>query len=191
MRQQAAERAASEAMRLEALAKTAEEAARRAARQVDAAWVKVVKAKGEAKVAARAEWNRLRAAAAEAKEAAAAAGASARAALLFSEAALVRSLSASGMTPSEIAARDAAKAANAAKHLAIERARVEGFQNGGSNRLVFLSFYIAFLFVLLTPGILFRFPKGCKKLTVAATHGLLLVVIYYFTSGILLDALSI
>jgi hypothetical protein len=65
----------------------------------------------------------------------------------------------------------------------------EGFQDG-SNRFVFLSFYIAFLFVLLTPGILFRFPKGCKKLTVAATHGLLLVVIYYFTSGILLDALG-
>jgi hypothetical protein len=62
----------------------------------------------------------------------------------------------------------------------------EAFQSGGSNSALFLSFYIAFLFVLLTPGILFRFPKGCGKLTVAAVHGLLLVVVYYFTSGIVL-----
>lgn len=41
--------------------------------------------------------------------------------------------------------------------------------------------YLAVLFVLLTPGVLLRFPKGCSKLVVAATHGLILAIVWHFT----------
>ena len=55
---------------------------------------------------------------------------------------------------------------------------------------VLMSLYVVLLFVLLTPGILLTLPKGGSKLTVAVVHGLVFLVAYYFTSGIVLDAVS-
>jgi hypothetical protein len=45
---------------------------------------------------------------------------------------------------------------------------------------VFMSLYLAALFVALTPGVLLTLPKGAK-LTVAVVHGLVFAVIYNFT----------
>jgi hypothetical protein len=56
---------------------------------------------------------------------------------------------------------------------------------------VVMSLYVVLLFVLLTPGILLTLPKGGSKLTVAVVHSIVFLVVYYFTSGIVLDALSI
>ena len=55
---------------------------------------------------------------------------------------------------------------------------------------VLMSLYMALLFVVLTPGVLFTLPKGGSKLTVAVVHGLVFVVAFYFTSGIVLNAVS-
>ena len=44
-----------------------------------------------------------------------------------------------------------------------------------------VNLYVVLLFVLLTPGVLLTLPKGGKKLTVAAVHGLIFAVVYYFT----------
>ena len=41
--------------------------------------------------------------------------------------------------------------------------------------------YTIILFVLLTPSILFRFPRKGKKWTVAFVHGIIFAIIYYFT----------
>jgi len=46
---------------------------------------------------------------------------------------------------------------------------------------LFVSLYLAALFVALTPGILLTLPKGGKKLTVAVVHGLVFAVVYYLT----------
>lgn len=46
---------------------------------------------------------------------------------------------------------------------------------------MFMILYMATLFVLLTPGVLMRFPKGCSKLVVAATHGVAFVAILWLT----------
>ena len=46
---------------------------------------------------------------------------------------------------------------------------------------LFMNLYMVLLFVLLTPGILLTLPKGGKKLTVAIVHGIVFVVVYYFT----------
>jgi hypothetical protein len=48
---------------------------------------------------------------------------------------------------------------------------------------LFISLYIAALFVALTPGILLKIPKGGSKLTVAVVHGLVFTVIYCLTYG--------
>jgi len=50
-----------------------------------------------------------------------------------------------------------------------------------------LPLYTALLFVLLTPGILLTLPKGGSKLTVAAVHGLVFAVVFYFTAKIVVD----
>jgi hypothetical protein len=41
--------------------------------------------------------------------------------------------------------------------------------------------YMAALFVVLTPGVLVRFPKNCSKLIVAATHAAIFVGIFWLT----------
>ena len=46
---------------------------------------------------------------------------------------------------------------------------------------VFMSLYVAALFVALTPGVLLTLPKGGARLTVAVVHGLVFAVIYNFT----------
>lgn len=46
---------------------------------------------------------------------------------------------------------------------------------------LFVSLYVALLFVLLTPGILITLPPGASKLTAAVTHGLVFAVVYHLT----------
>jgi len=46
---------------------------------------------------------------------------------------------------------------------------------------LYLSLYIALLFVLLTPGVLLTLPPGGSKLTVAVVHGLVFAVVYHLT----------
>ena len=49
---------------------------------------------------------------------------------------------------------------------------------------VFMSLYVALLFVVLTPGVLLRLPKNGKPLTVAVVHGLVFAVALHFTYGV-------
>jgi hypothetical protein len=44
-----------------------------------------------------------------------------------------------------------------------------------------MSIYVAFLFVLLTPGILVRLPSRGSLITVALVHGVVFAIIYHFT----------
>ena len=46
---------------------------------------------------------------------------------------------------------------------------------------IYLSIYIALLFVLLTPGVLMSLPPGGSKLVVATTHGLVFALLYCLT----------
>ena len=46
---------------------------------------------------------------------------------------------------------------------------------------VYMSLYLALLFVVLTPGILLTIPRKGPKLTVAVVHGLVFALVYYFT----------
>jgi pyruvate/2-oxoglutarate dehydrogenase complex dihydrolipoamide acyltransferase (E2) component len=46
---------------------------------------------------------------------------------------------------------------------------------------VYVSLYLALLFVVLTPGILLTIPRKGPKLTVAVVHGLVFALVYYFT----------
>lgn len=46
---------------------------------------------------------------------------------------------------------------------------------------IFVTLYIALLFVLLTPNVLVRLPPTGSKLTVAAVHGLIFAVLFHFT----------
>ena len=41
--------------------------------------------------------------------------------------------------------------------------------------------YLAILFVVFTPGVFLRLPKGGSKLVVAAVHGVLLALVWHFT----------
>jgi hypothetical protein len=41
--------------------------------------------------------------------------------------------------------------------------------------------YLALLFVVLTPGVLLRIPSGGSKLVVAATHGVVLALVWHLT----------
>jgi len=47
---------------------------------------------------------------------------------------------------------------------------------------LYMSLYVALLFVLLTPGVLLSLPPGGSKLTVAVVHGLVFAVVYHFTN---------
>jgi hypothetical protein len=46
------------------------------------------------------------------------------------------------------------------------------------------SLYLILLFVLLTPGVLVTAVKGGSKVTNAAVHGVLFVLVLYLTYGI-------
>ena len=46
---------------------------------------------------------------------------------------------------------------------------------------VFVTVYIALLFMVLTPGVLLTIPKRGSKLVVAVVHALVFGVVYYFT----------
>jgi len=46
---------------------------------------------------------------------------------------------------------------------------------------LFLSLYLAALFVALTPGVLLTLPKGGARITVAVVHALVFAVIYNLT----------
>ena len=52
---------------------------------------------------------------------------------------------------------------------------------------LYFSAYLMLLFVVLTPGVLLTLPKKGSKLTVAAVHGLVFVVLYYFTAPLVLS----
>jgi hypothetical protein len=44
---------------------------------------------------------------------------------------------------------------------------------------VYMSVFLALLFVLLTPGVLVSLPPGGSKLVVAATHGVVFAAVYW------------
>ena len=46
---------------------------------------------------------------------------------------------------------------------------------------LFMSLFVALLFVLLTPGVLLTLPKGGSKLTVAVVHGLVFALVFHYT----------
>jgi hypothetical protein len=46
---------------------------------------------------------------------------------------------------------------------------------------IYVSLYLALLFVVLTPGVLLSLPPGGSKLVVAATHGVVFAVVYHLT----------
>jgi hypothetical protein len=50
-----------------------------------------------------------------------------------------------------------------------------------------LILYTALLFVAVTPGVLLTLPKGGSKLTVAAVHGIVFMVVYAFTAKIVVN----
>ena len=53
---------------------------------------------------------------------------------------------------------------------------------------IYLSLYLALLFVVLTPGVLLSLPPGGSKLVVAATHGVVFALVYHFTNKAVLNA---
>jgi hypothetical protein len=46
---------------------------------------------------------------------------------------------------------------------------------------VYMSLFLALLFIVFTPGVLVSLPPGGSKLVVAATHGVLFAVAYYLS----------
>jgi hypothetical protein len=46
---------------------------------------------------------------------------------------------------------------------------------------VWMSVFMAVLFVLLTPGVLLRLPPGGSKLVVAVTHAVVFALVYHFS----------
>lgn len=53
---------------------------------------------------------------------------------------------------------------------------------------VYMSIYVALLFVLLTPGVLLSLPPGGSKLVVAATHGVVFALVYCLTKNYVMNA---
>lgn len=52
-----------------------------------------------------------------------------------------------------------------------------------------MSLFVAFLFVLLTPGILVSLPPRSSKLTTAITHGIVFAIVFHFTHKLVWNAL--
>ena len=55
---------------------------------------------------------------------------------------------------------------------------------------LFMSLYIALLFVLLTPGILLRIPAGGSKLNAAIVHGIIFAIVIHITYKLVWNALA-
>lgn len=53
---------------------------------------------------------------------------------------------------------------------------------------VYMSLYLALLFVALTPGVLLSLPPGGSKLVVAATHGVVFALVYCLTKNYVMNA---
>jgi hypothetical protein len=53
---------------------------------------------------------------------------------------------------------------------------------------VWMSLFIAVLFVVLTPGVLLRLPPGGSKWVVAATHAVVFALVYHFTHKMVWNA---
>ena len=53
---------------------------------------------------------------------------------------------------------------------------------------VYMSLYVALLFVVLTPGVLLTLPPGGSKLVVAATHGVVFALAYCLTKNYVMNA---
>ena len=56
---------------------------------------------------------------------------------------------------------------------------------------IYESIYLALIFVVFIPGILFSLPPGGSKLIVAVTHAIAFVVIYRLTADTVLDMLGV
>ena len=53
---------------------------------------------------------------------------------------------------------------------------------------IYVSLYLALLFIVLTPGVLLSLPPGGSKLVVAATHGVVFALVYHLTNKAVLNA---
>ena len=54
---------------------------------------------------------------------------------------------------------------------------------------ILMSLYVAFLFVLLTPGVLISLPPRSSRLTTAITHGVVFAVIFHLTHKLVWSAI--
>ena len=52
---------------------------------------------------------------------------------------------------------------------------------------IWLSLYAAFLFILLTPGVLLRLPKRSSLLTSAIVHSIVFGLLFHFTNKYVLS----
>ena len=55
---------------------------------------------------------------------------------------------------------------------------------------LYMSIFMALLFLALTPGVLLSIPPGGSKLTVAATHGVVFALVYYLAKDTVMDFTS-
>jgi hypothetical protein len=53
---------------------------------------------------------------------------------------------------------------------------------------MFMSLFVAFLFVVLSPGVLLKIPRKGSPLMVAVVHGLVFGLVYYFTHELVSNA---
>lgn len=53
---------------------------------------------------------------------------------------------------------------------------------------LYMSIFVALLFVALTPGVFLSIPPGGSKLAVAATHGVVFALVYHFTHKSVMNA---
>jgi hypothetical protein len=53
---------------------------------------------------------------------------------------------------------------------------------------VYMTIYVALLFIVLTPGVLLSLPPGGSKLVVAATHGVVFALVYCLTKTYVMNA---
>jgi hypothetical protein len=53
---------------------------------------------------------------------------------------------------------------------------------------LYMSLYLALLFIVLTPGVVLSLPPGGSKLVVAATHGLVFAIVYHLSNKAVLNA---
>jgi hypothetical protein len=54
---------------------------------------------------------------------------------------------------------------------------------------LFMSLYVFFLFVVLTPGVLLRLPPRGSVMTTALVHGVVFAVVFHFTQKVVWHSL--